>query len=232
VSLNQPDDSPQTAVEPSTAYPIQLDLRGKPVLVVGAGPVGAHKVKGLLSAGARVTVISPEAVPAIAEAHTAGNLRWHQRRYRDGEVADYRLGITCTNDPQTNNSVFADGERFGVWVNSADDVDNCSFTLPAVARSGPVTVAIATQGQSPALAAWLRREAESDFLPGVADLCELMSSARAELLAHQGNSTNKGWSSALADGLLQLVRDGDVDQARELLESHLNLNDDPAEGHR
>src|SRR5690242_4631567 len=37
-------------------YPIFLDLKDRPVLVVGAGKVGLRKTRGLLDAGAQVTV--------------------------------------------------------------------------------------------------------------------------------------------------------------------------------
>ena len=41
-------------------YPGFLDLKDRPVLVVGAGKVALRKTRGLLEAGARVTVIAPD----------------------------------------------------------------------------------------------------------------------------------------------------------------------------
>ena len=40
-------------------YPVVLTVAGRRCLVVGAGPVAARKVRGLLRAGARVTVVAP-----------------------------------------------------------------------------------------------------------------------------------------------------------------------------
>src|SRR5947209_3662601 len=45
---------------PMRHYPIFLDLKDRPVLVVGAGTVALRKTRGLLEAGARVTVVAPE----------------------------------------------------------------------------------------------------------------------------------------------------------------------------
>jgi len=53
-------------------YPIFLDLRGRPCLVVGGGKRATRKVKALLNADADVSVISPEVTDAIA--------RYAQRR--------------------------------------------------------------------------------------------------------------------------------------------------------
>ena len=124
----------------SHPYPVNLDLSGRSVLVVGAGAVAARKVQGLIAAGARVTVVAPEAVSELAEASANGAIRWQQRTYRRGEVASYRLAVAATGDPDVNGQVHWDAEAAGVWLNAADDPDRCSFTLPAVVRRGDLQV--------------------------------------------------------------------------------------------
>ena len=47
-------------------FPIFLDLRGAPVLIVGGGEIAERKLTLLRSAGADITVVAPEALPAIA----------------------------------------------------------------------------------------------------------------------------------------------------------------------
>ena len=127
-------------------YPVNLDLWGRRVLVVGGGQVAARKVAGLLSAGAAVTVVAPDAVAEIAE---DPDVRWHQRPYRRGEVASYRLAITATDDPSVNRQVARDGDAANVLVNSADDPANCSFILPAVVRRGDLQLTVSTNGLQP-----------------------------------------------------------------------------------
>lgn len=201
-------------------YPVNLDLAGRPVLVVGAGRVATHKVTGLLRAGARVTVVAPEAHTAIAE---SPSLRWHRREYRRGEAASYRLVVTATNDPAVNGQVFRDGEAANVAVNSADDPDRCSFTLPAVVRQGDLQLTISTGGHSPALATWLRRRFEHDLGPEYGELLEVLASNRAELRLLEGTSENQGWQTALDDGLLDLIRAGRRGEAQARLRTHLGL---------
>ena len=46
-------------------YPVYLDLEDVPVLVVGAGPIAARKVEGLVAAGAAVTVVATEVSVAL-----------------------------------------------------------------------------------------------------------------------------------------------------------------------
>ncbi len=47
-------------------YPIMLDLSNKLCVVVGGGSVAERKIEKLLTANARVIVISPEATDKIA----------------------------------------------------------------------------------------------------------------------------------------------------------------------
>lgn len=203
-----------------TPFPVNLDLAGRPVLVVGGGPVAARKVGGLLRAGAHVTVVAPSAVPEIAE---DPDVRWFRREYQRGELASYRLGITATDEPEVNALVAADGERSNVFVNSADDPANCSFTLPAVARAGDLQIAISTNGRSPALARWLRRTFERELGAGHDELLDLLTEVREEARTTFGTSEVPGWDAALDDGLLELVRSGRVEAARLTLRRHLGL---------
>ena len=108
--------------------------------------MAARKVRGLLECGALVTVVAPEVSEAMTE---LGPLTIERRRYERGEAANYRLVVTATGDAGVDEAVYADAEAAGVWVNSADDGQHCSFILPSVHRDGPVTFAVSTGGTSP-----------------------------------------------------------------------------------
>lgn len=205
----------------NTSYPVNLDLAGRPVLVVGGGPVGARKAAGLLRAGAHVTLVSPTAVPELAD---DPDVRWFRREYQRGEVASYRLAITATNEPDVNAQVAVDGEAANVFVNSADDPANCAFTLPAVARSGDIQLAISTNGRSPGLARWLRRQFERELSAGYDQLLDLLAETRAEARDAFGTSEVAGWDDALDADLLGLVRSGRIEDARKILREALGLD--------
>jgi precorrin-2 dehydrogenase/sirohydrochlorin ferrochelatase len=201
-------------------YPVNLDLAGRRVLVVGGGEIAARKVSGLLCAGAVVTVVAPDAVAEIAQ---DPDVRWHQREYRRGEVASYRLAITATDDPAVNRQVARDGEAANVLVNSADDPANCSFILPAVVRRGDLQLTVSTNGRSPAFASWARRRLEETFTDTHAQLLELLGEVREELRAANGTTESTDWEAAIDDELIDLVAAGDVEAARARVRSALGL---------
>jgi len=61
-------------------YPVFLDLRSRPVLVVGGGKVAFAKVHSLLEAGAPVTVVAPARESAIVLVSAWGVLRLRERQ--------------------------------------------------------------------------------------------------------------------------------------------------------
>ncbi len=205
----------------TATYPVILDLHGKRVLVVGGGRIAARKIAGLLRAGADVSVVAPTAVHEITE---DPDVRWFARPYQRGEAASYRLAITATGVPEVDRQVADDGDRAGIWVNSADDPDNCAFTLPAIARHGDLQVAVSTSGRSPALARWLRRRFQREISAGYDQLLELLCEVRAEVREQHGTSEVIGWDTALDDSVLDLVRRGRIEQARSVFHRHLGLN--------
>ena len=200
-------------------YPVNLRLAGRPCLVVGGGVVATQKVRGLLECGAAVTVVAPAVTDELAG---LDGVTCELRPYVAGEVAAYRLVVTATDDPEVNRAVFLDGETHGVWVNSADDPANCAFTLPSRIRQGPLLVTFATGGHSPALATWLRRRYADEFGPEYVTLIDLLAEAR-EQLQREGRSTEGlDWQPALDSGMLELIREGHLAEAKERLQACLS----------
>jgi len=220
-----PDGEPGIRV-----FPVGLVLRGLPCLVVGGGAVAARKIGALLDAGAAVTVVAPEAheaVAALAADGSLGRIDDHPldlqlRPYRAGEAAGYRLVLTATGDPAVDGAVHADATAAGVFVNSADDTDHCSALLPAVHRDGPVTVAVATGGASPALASWLRDRLAGLLGPRLGELAALLAEGR-QTLRDQGRSTSDvDWRGLLDGPLPDLVAAGRISEARQLMGETIN----------
>ena len=130
-------------------YPVTLNVRGRRCLVVGGGAVALRKVLGLLEEGAKVTVITPEAVPDIEAQARDGRVSMESREYRAGDAGGYALVIAATDHREVNRQVFEDAEKVGIWVNVADDPPLCSFHLPARVRRGPLEIAIGSGGNAP-----------------------------------------------------------------------------------
>jgi siroheme synthase-like protein len=113
-----------------------------------------------------------------------------------------------------------------VWVNSADDPERCSVILPARVRQGRLTIAVSTAGHSPAVAAWLRDRLADEYGPEYDALIGLLSEARQEVQAQGARTEQLDWRRALDSGILDLVRAGRLEAAKERLRACLSSSSD------
>jgi siroheme synthase-like protein len=143
-------------------YPIFLDLKNRPVLVVGGGRVALRKTKGLLEAGARVTVVSPESLPEFDQL-VVRLVRLVRRKFRASDIPGNALVFAATNDRLTNHRVGDVARGKGIFANIVDSPEECDFLVPARVRQGNLQIAVSTGGQNPKLAAALRRTLEREL---------------------------------------------------------------------
>jgi len=205
-----------------TGYPVNLLVRGRRVVVVGGGRIAARKVEPLVEGGAQVEVVALEVGPEIRAWADADRIVLHERPFADADLDDAWLALTATDDAATNAAVHRAGEQRRVWVNSADDPANCSFTLMSVIRRGDLVVSVGTGGRSPALAAQLRRRLEEEIGPEYETLLDLLADAREALRASGRSTEDANWQSVFDGGIVDLVRTGRVDDAKELLRTCLS----------
>ena len=213
-------------------YPVNLVLDGQPCLVVGGGRVAVGKVRGLLEAGARVTVVALEIDPALTALAAEVNpkddpvLTIVRRAYRRGDAVGSRFVIAATGDPEVNQAVYDEADAAGIWINAADDPARCSAVLPARIRQGRLLVTISTGGHSPAVASWLRERLAAEFGPEYDQRIGLLGEARKEVQAQGLGTEELDWRRALDSGILDLVRAGRLEAAKERLRACLSSSSD------
>jgi len=154
-------------------FPVFLKLEGRRVLVVGAGPVAAGKLRSLIDAGARVTVVAPDVVDEIAA--LSGRIDIVRRTFEDADLNGVWY-VVAAAPPEVNRAVARGADARGLFVNAVDDMENASAYLGAIVQRAGVTVALSTDGEAPALAGLLR-EALDDLLPD--DLGAWMTCAKS-----------------------------------------------------
>jgi precorrin-2 dehydrogenase/sirohydrochlorin ferrochelatase len=202
-------------------YPVNLLIAGRRCVVVGAGRIAARKIESLLTAGADVHGVAPGVSDEVRAWAEAGTLTLEERPFEAADLDGAWLAVTATDVPAVNRAVFEAGEARRVFVNSADDPANCSFTLMSVVRRGDIVVTIGTNGRSPALATYLKEHVRDEMGPEYETLLEILSEAREEIRATGRSSEEPDWRAAIDSGILDLIREGRESEAREQLRSCL-----------
>ncbi|MDP9276802.1 MAG: bifunctional precorrin-2 dehydrogenase/sirohydrochlorin ferrochelatase [Actinomycetota bacterium] len=201
-----------------------LKLKGRRAVVVGGGDIGLEKVEGLLLCDADVTLIAPDALPALQEYAAEGSISWERREYAGAvDLEGVFLAIAATNESEVNIRVSEDAEARSMLVNVVDVPPLCNFILPAIVRSGPLAIAISTAGASPALAKRMKREIAEAFGEPYARLAVMLNDARgwakATLPTYQDR---KEFFEGIVNGdpdPVQLVREGRESEVLALIEA-------------
>jgi siroheme synthase-like protein len=139
-----------------TLLPLFLNLEGRRVVVVGAGPVARRKTRDLIEAKANVEVIAPDAEidGAICK----------QRNYKRGDLEGAWLAVSATGDVRVAKAMREEAEEKRVWLLAVDDLAHTCVYSSAVIRRDPLVVAISSTGEAPALVR-LMREVIEQALP-------------------------------------------------------------------
>jgi precorrin-2 dehydrogenase/sirohydrochlorin ferrochelatase len=144
-------------------YPIFLELGGRRVVIVGGGAVAAQKAQALLTAGARLVVVSKDVDDALASLCQGTNAELIKSRYSKNYIAEAALVVAATNDMHLNKQIYKDCQELEILCNVVDAPELCDFTVPAVVKRGDLQIAIGTEGHCPAYAGHLRKRLEQTF---------------------------------------------------------------------
>ena len=141
-------------------YPAFLDLNSKKTIVVGGGSVAERKVSLLLKAGAAVKVISPSLTSSLTRLKEQGLIKHLSRNYKKGDLNNAFIVIAATSSPEINTKIAHESEHL---VNVASPPSEGNFIVPSIVKRGPLTLAISTEGSSPAVSKAVRKEIELHY---------------------------------------------------------------------
>jgi siroheme synthase-like protein len=210
-------------------YPVYLDLKDRPCFVIGGCAMAEEKVKGLVAAGARVTVISPDLTPALSRLVVEGRIDSIARRYRRGDLRTAFLVVVVSQPQSVTQTVWEETRGRNVLVNTLDDVPHCDFIAPSIVRRGDLAVAISTGGRAPALAVRLRQKLERELGPEHARFLEIAGMLRAPLARRWPDfETRKAlWYRLVDSDVIHLLRRGSERQALDRIREILDVAPEP-----
>lgn len=141
-------------------FPITVRLQDQQCIIVGGGEIAHRKLKSLLKAGAKVSLVALDFssdVRALAEQH---QLPLHQQAFNEEFLDKAYLVVAATDNRELNQRVSQAARERRVWVNVVDDLDLSTFIMPAIIDRSPLLVAVSTGGVSPVLARKIREKIE------------------------------------------------------------------------
>jgi uroporphyrin-III C-methyltransferase/precorrin-2 dehydrogenase/sirohydrochlorin ferrochelatase len=203
--------------------PVYLDIQNRPCLVIGGGAVATRKVRMLLNAGGKVTVVTPEYSSEIASMLKDGKIELAQRHFEDSDIKDQVLIIASTNNETVNLQIADLARENNIPCNLVDNPDKGSFIMPSVIDRSPVLVAVSTGGSSPVLARLIKARLESLIPAGYGKLAELAGEYRDKIkqMISDPEQRRRFWKHVLQSGFAERVFSGHLDEAKIVLEKEV-----------
>jgi siroheme synthase-like protein len=199
-------------------YPVCLDLKDRPVLVVGGGAIAEGKAAQLVEAGARVHVVSPELTARLAELVAAGTITHERREFDEVDLEGRVLVISATDRQAVNEAVARAAAGRGLLCNVVDQPALCNFITPAVVQRGDLQISVSTAGSSPSVAQRVKREVGELIGPEYGELIALAAELRTEVKRHFATfDERRDVMKAFAESeALELLRAGKREEARRV----------------
>jgi uroporphyrin-III C-methyltransferase/precorrin-2 dehydrogenase/sirohydrochlorin ferrochelatase len=199
--------------------PLFVKLTDKPVLIVGGGSVALRKAGTLLSAGAKLFVVSPEFAPEFIEWQQQGKAELITG-YFSPELLDGKLlVIAATDNDSVNGAVFDAATERNMLVNTVDDQPKCGFIFPSIIDRNPIIIAISSFGTAPVLARRLREKLETLLPQHLGPLAQLVGRFRNQVKAKiKGFAARRQfWEKVFNSDVVREVQANQLPQAEQRL---------------
>ncbi|WP_111439095.1 NAD(P)-binding protein [Psychrobacillus insolitus] len=163
-----------------TSYSMMLNIKGRPAVVVGGGKIACRRTIGLLKAGAKVTVISPDIQEQMNDLWNENRVDWVQKKFEADDLHGAFIVIAATNSKEVNLSV-AENAGVNQLVNIVDEPELSTFHVPATLTRGDLTISVATGGASPTLSRIIRSELEEKYDNSYVGYLDFLATVRGKL---------------------------------------------------
>ncbi len=202
--------------------PVFLQLRARPVVVVGGGHVAGRKVELLLKNGAHVSVIAPELHAELRKLAESGELHHIPGPFAPAHLDAADLVVAATSDRDVNAAVSRAARERRIPVNVVDDPELSTFIFPAIIDRSPIVVAISSAGRAPVLARRVREQLEVLLPAKLGALARFMGDRRVAVKDALRAAARRPFWERIAGGLVgSKVLAGDESGAQSAFEREL-----------
>jgi len=200
-------------------YPLNLDIKNKPCVVIGGGQVALRKIRGLLTAGANVKVIAPETCAGVEELFKHGEISLMRENFSPDMLSDEIILIAATNNPEINRQASEAAQAKKILVNVVEGTSG-NFNVPSTIRRGNLLLTISTGANSPAFSKFIREMLEAELGENFGAGLEIISVRRREVkkLLPNPQARKIFWQKFLTREIWELLKHGSFEELELKLE--------------
>ena len=161
------------------SFPIFVNLKKKPVTVIGGGDIALRKVKLLLKADPKITIISRQICKDLKELLIGPNHKILQKSFQESDLQTPTLIIAATNNAKTNKRISIYAQQKNILINVVDQPKLCTFTMGSIVERDSLVVSISSGGKAPVLVRKIREKIETLIPQSYAELVRFSGTLRS-----------------------------------------------------
>ncbi len=165
----------------SSYFPLFISFKNRNILLIGGGKIAFEKLKKLLEFTTNIKLISLEFTLEISELADKYSLKCEKREYKSDDLKMIDFVIVAVDDDRVHRKVYEDSSALKVFVNSVDNQEFCDFIFPSIIKREDLTLAISTNGASPAVSKYLKRFLEKKLPYNISSFIKEMKDLRKSL---------------------------------------------------
>lgn len=161
-------------------FPAFIEIKGRPVLIVGGKRAALKKMEVLLEFEAEITMIAPIFIEEIRQVDSP-LVKRIERTVRVSDVEGMHMVIAATESPEVNHVIAEACRERRILVNAVDQVKDCEFIFPSYVKQGDVVAAFGSSGKSPVVTQYLKEQNRRIVTAELAELTEKLGSLRDQV---------------------------------------------------
>ncbi|MGH7442751.1 MAG: precorrin-2 dehydrogenase/sirohydrochlorin ferrochelatase family protein [bacterium] len=145
-------------------FALNLDVVGKPCLVVGGDGEALEKSERLIEAKADLTVVAKRASPELATFLEKHGARLVIRPVEPADIAGKFFVLNCVKtDPALSEWIYAESLKQHAVISAYDQPEVSNAVMMGLVRAGRLRITIASNGSTPGLVTAVRKALEGLF---------------------------------------------------------------------
>jgi precorrin-2 dehydrogenase / sirohydrochlorin ferrochelatase len=145
-------------------FALNLDVVGKPCLVIGGDDEALEKSERLVEAQADLTVVAKRALPALVDFLRKHGAKLHLRAVTPEDLAGKFFVLNCVKtEPALSAWIHEESLRQHAIISAYDQPQVSNAVMMGLVRAGRIRIAIGSNGSSPGLVSAIRKAFERIF---------------------------------------------------------------------
>lgn len=166
-------------------FPFMMDMNNRKCVIAGGGKVAAGKAETMLMFGACVTVVSPVfSLYFYDKFEESDRIILKEKEIDEKDLEGAFCCIMATDDSVVNSRMARICREKGILVNVVDVKDECDFYFPAIVKQDEVVISVSTGGESPALAAHIKRDIRDSLYDGYGRVSKKLGQMREDIISN------------------------------------------------